>query len=350
MLKRIIIASLLFSPLNSLLFQNSAFAQQVTSKGVNFRKVEDIKQLFELAKKQHKNVFIEAYSPTCHHCEAYIPTFQKAEVGDFYNAKFISYKLDVSQAKVVAFLNKKNIWIAATPTLLFFDADENLLHITPAGDETNSVKGVITFAQTALNPIERTANYKSIYQSGNRQPGFLYNYAYTARMMRDTTDNITAMNEYAKATPENQYEDNINFLILQKIVIDDENPIFKYMMNHLDTFNKKYDPKLVKQTAENIIMFSLYSSRGAKFSEAKRNEMKDNLRKLGIEEKSINGRFAVSDVNFYLEQKQEDKVMNALKSFYEGKNIPTADLEFWCKLFKSRNVSTNLMSLLGTCK
>ncbi len=350
MFKKIMIASMLFSPITGILSSSSAFAQQPTNKGVNFRKVDEIKQLFELAKKQHKNVFIEAFSPTCHHCEAYIPTFQKAEVGDYYNANFISYKLDVSQAKYVAFLNKKNIWIAATPTLLFFDADENLLHITPAGDETNSAKGLITFAQTALNPTERTSNYKNIYQSGNRQPAFLYNYAYTARMMRDTTDNIAAINEYAKQLPESQYGDNINFLILQKIVMDDENPLFKYMMNHLDDYNKKNDPKLVKQTAENIIMFSLYSSRGAKFSEEKRNEMKANLRKLGIEEKSIIGRFAVSDVNFYLEQKQEDKVISTLKSFYDGKNIPSADLDFWCKLFKSRNVSSSLMNVLGTCK
>jgi hypothetical protein len=78
--------------------------------------------------------------------------------------------------------------------------------------------------------------------------------------------------------------------------------------------------------------------------------MKANLRKLGIEEKSIIGRFAVSDVNFYLEQKQEDKVLNTLKSFYDGKTIPTSDLDFWCKLFKSRNCSPSLINYLGTCK
>ncbi|MFC0185356.1 Thioredoxin [Pseudarcicella hirudinis] len=309
------------------------------SRGVDFQKFDDIQKVFDLAKAQNKNVFVEAFSPTCQHCEAYIPTFSKTEVGNYYNSGFISYKLDLTQDKSFRFLNKHHIWIPSTPTMMFFDANENLLHIVPAGDEQNNEQGVILFARNALDPAQRTSSYKASYAAGNREVNFLYNYAFVARMTQDTTENIEAMREYAIKVPESQYSSPGNFLILQKIVMDDENPMFRYMISHLIEFSTKNDPKQVKQAAENIIMFSLYSSRGRKFTEEKRKEMKANLAKLGIDAKSIAGRFVVSDVNYALDQKDEEKAFRYINDFYENKPIPVKEADFWCSLLKSRITS-----------
>ena len=46
----------------------------------------------------------------------------------------------------------------------------------------------------------------------------------------------------------------INFLVLQKVVIDDENPLFKHVVNNLDTYYAKYPKKDVVATVENTVM------------------------------------------------------------------------------------------------
>ena len=45
--------------------------------------------------------------------------------------------------------------------------------------------------------------------------------------MRDTVSNVAAMNAYAKKIPKSQYGNNTSFLVLQKIIMDDENEIFQ---------------------------------------------------------------------------------------------------------------------------
>ena len=140
-----------------------------------------------------------------------------------------------------------------------------------------------------------------------------------SRIVRDTVSNIAAMNEYAKKTPVGNYGNNSNFLVLQKVIMDDENPLFKYMITHLDEFNKKYDKVLVKQTAENILMYSLYSPRGMKYSVAKINTVRANLAKLGVDKKSIDGRIWREESKAYFRENQPAKAMTVLSKLVDAK-------------------------------
>lgn len=302
-----------------LLLALSIFQFSNAQKGTAFLQSGNLRTVFDLAKAQNKPVLLEVYAPTCHVCSAFKPTFENPQVGTFLNQNFVSYKLDITTPEGAAFLNKQGIWIPSTPTLLFFDKNVTLNHITVLGENINTPQVLIEAGNKALNPKLRTSAYKASFQGGNREANFLVEYGFMTRIMRDTLDNITCMNTYAKLTPQNQYANNTNFLVLQKVIMDDENDIFEYMINHLNEYNAKYDKKLVQQTAENIIMYSLYSSRGMRYSSAKIAKVRANLAKLGVDKKSINGRVWREETSAYFREGQPAKAIAVLDSLIDVK-------------------------------
>jgi thiol-disulfide isomerase/thioredoxin len=303
--------------------------------GTAFLQGGNLRTPFDLAMAQNKPVMLEVYAPTCHVCNAFKPTFENAQVGNFINQNFVSYKLDINTPEGAAFLNKQGLWIASTPTLLFFDKNVKLMHISVLGENLNTPQVLIDAATKALNPKQRTTAYKASYQAGNREPNFLIEYGFVSRIVRDTISNIAAMNEYAKKTPVSKYSNNSNFLVLQKIIMDDENPLFKYMMAHLGEFNKKYDKGLVKQTAENILMYSLYSPRGMKYSVAKINTVRENLAKLGVDKKSVDGRVWREESNAYFRENKPAQAIKILESLLDAKSTKES-YKFLSNWVKSR--------------
>jgi thiol-disulfide isomerase/thioredoxin len=304
-----------FFTLLCLTIVSTSFSQ----KGTAFLQTGNLRTVFDFAKAQNKPVFLEVYAPTCHVCNAFKPTFDLVQVGNYYNQNFVSYKLDITTPEGAAFLNKQGLYILSTPTLLFFDKDVKLIHISILGENNNSAQTLIDAGTKALNPTQRTSAYKASFRSGNRETNFLIEYGMISRVMRDTIDNISAMNAYAKKIPTAQYGNNTNFLLLQKVIIDDENAIFKSMMSNLSGLYVKNNKKLVNQTAENIIMYSLYSSRGMRYSTTKINTVRVNLAKLGIDKKSIDGRIWREESKAYFRENQPAKAIAVLSKLIDNK-------------------------------
>ncbi len=302
---------------------------QTPTKGIRFVKTS-LKNAFEIAQKQNKPVFVEIYAIGCPHCENFKKTFDNnAGVGAYYNQKFVSYQVEVNSPEGRALRQKHNIYVVSTPMMTFWDKDENLLHIQPAGDEQNNEPYLKTLADRAIDPTKNTASYKGYFQQGVQEDNFLIEYAYTCRMICDTMQNIAAMNAYANKQEAVGFTSPSNFLILQKVIIDDENPLFKHLMNNLPAYYAKNDPKLVNQTAENIVMYSLYCSRADGYSLEKIAEMKANLKKVGIDDKSIAGRFLLIETKALFKSGQNDKAADVIDSFYKGvKGIDKKDAEF----------------------
>ncbi len=299
----------------SIVIVNLSYAQ----KGTAFLQTGNLRTVFDLAKTQNKPVLLEVYAPTCHVCNAFAPTFNLPQVGNYFNQNFISYKLDITTPEGTAFLNKQGLYILSTPTLLFFDKDVKLMHISILGENNNSANVLIEAGTKALNPAQRTSAYKASFRGGNKEANFLIEYGLISRVVRDTVDNISAMNAYAKKIPKSQYGNNTSFLLLQKVVIDDENEMFKYLMNNLPSFYAKNEKKLVNQTAENIIMYSLYSSRGMKYSTAKINTVRANLAKIGVDKKSIDGRVWREESKAYFRENKPAVAITILRKLIDAK-------------------------------
>jgi hypothetical protein len=317
-----------------ILFSQTVNAQQTKTAphaigGIKFTKIS-LARAFEIAKEQNKPVFVEIYAIGCHHCENFKKFVDSnAGVGKYYNDKFVSYQLEVNSPEGQAFRKKHNIYVLSTPLMSFWSPDETLLHIQTSGDEQNNEPTLKAMADRAIDPTKNSASWKNYFQQGVNDDNFLIEFGYMSRMICDTVSNMAAMKTFADKQASTGFQNPINFLVLQKVVIDDENGIFKHIVNNLDAFYAKYPKKDVISTIENIVMYSLYCSRANDYSLEKIAEMKGNLAKIGIEQKSIAGRFLLLETRAFFKANQPEKAVELIDIFYKGlKSIDKKDGEF----------------------
>lgn len=280
----------------------------IAQKGILF-KTTSVETLFQEARRTGKPVFIEVYSPTCHVCQSFMPTLADNRVGKFYNDKFINTKLDINQPTTKAFIESRQLFVPSLPLFLYFDPQRNLIHFAMSNNSTDEV---IRHGNDALKPQSRSQTMKSRYQQGERSANFLIDYAMYSRVTRDTVANMAAMNEYAKQQAPATYANQTNWLALQKLVLDHENPLFQYMLDHLDTYRKAYGVDETRQVAENILMSSLYSSRGAQFPAAKIIQIRQDLAKIGIDPKAASNRTLLPEVHAYFRAHQTAKAVERM--------------------------------------
>lgn len=79
-------------------------------------------EALDLAKLEGKMVFMDAYATWCGPCKGMSrDVFTNREVGELFNAKFISVKMDMEKGEGPALARKYGV--RAYPTLFFLDAD-----------------------------------------------------------------------------------------------------------------------------------------------------------------------------------------------------------------------------------
>lgn len=304
---------------------NIAFAQ----KGILF-KTASIETLFQEARRTGKPVFVEIYSPTCHVCQSFLPTLADNRVGKFYNDKFINTKLDINQASTKDFVESRHLFVPSLPLFLYFDPQRNLTHFAMSNNSTDEV---IRHGTNALNPQARSQTMKLRYQQGERSANFLIDYAMYSRVTRDTVADIAAMNDYAKLQTPATYANQTNWLALQKLVLDHENLLFQYMLGHLDIYRKAYGVKETQDVAENILMSSLYSSRGAQFPATKIIQIRQDLAKVGIDPKAASNRTLLPEVHAYFRAHQTAKAVERMDNQVNTNQFTAPEYIYITRLF-----------------
>lgn len=301
-------------------------------KGILFR-TSPIGEVFKAAKQAGKPVFVEIYSPTCHVCQSFMPTLENPRVGSFYNGKFISTRLDINDKATQAWIESRRLMVPSLPLFLYFDPSQSLIHFAMSN---NSPEEVIRHGTDALTPSARSLSMKARFEAGQRATGFLIDYGMFARVTRDTATNINVMEEYARQQPASTYAGNTNWLALQKLVMDMDNPLFQYMMGHLAEY-KQYDREQVKNVAENILMSSLYSSRGVNYSSAKVLQVKQQLIQIGIDPKVATNRTLLPEVNAYFHQKQTLKAVARMDSHVTANPFTIPEYIYISRLFNRQS-------------
>lgn len=297
----------------------------------SFKTWEAPEAIFQRAAKEKKPILLEAFLPTCPHCLAYDKTLRSPVIKNYLDKNFLAYQLDLSKRENGLFLRQHKIFIPSTPSFIILSPEGKTWHVEIMGEELNSVPGILKTLQIGTDPKLRDAAKLLRYQQGERQPDLLLSTAFYTRVTMDTTQNIAIVNEYAKAEAPENYGSELNFLLIQKAMLDSENPIFNYFINHLPTYYAKYDSATVKQMAENTLMSSIFASRARKYSPDRIQSIKKDLSALGIPEKQIAMRFIVLEVLIDLDHAEMAKAVTRINNFYEGKPIPEKEKAFWCK-------------------
>jgi tetratricopeptide (TPR) repeat protein len=300
-------------------------------KGIAFQQAP-INTVFKTAQRAQKPVFIEVYSPDCHVCQSFIPTLNDSRVGKSYNGKFVSTKLDISQPATQNWLRQKKYYVPSLPLFLYFSPDGDLVHFAMS---QNAPDEVIRHANNAVTPSVRSESWKQRFQAGEKSPNFLIDLAMYSRVVCDTNTNIAAMEAYAAQQPANSHASQTNWLALQKLVIDMNNPLARSLVSNIGLYKQQYG-KAAVDVAENILMSSLYSSRGLRYSPAQIQQVYAGLTQIGIDPKAASSRTLLPEVNAYFKLGQGNRATERMNS-----HIATHTLSVPEYLYVARHFNRN---------
>jgi len=93
--------------------------------GIQFEK-GTFNAALEKAKKENKYLFVDVYTTWCPPCKYMSETvFTQKSVGDYFNATFVSAKIDAERGEGPAVMRRYRV--EAFPTFLLLDGDGNLV-------------------------------------------------------------------------------------------------------------------------------------------------------------------------------------------------------------------------------
>jgi len=308
-------------------------------KGIQFMKTTNLNVAVNAAKQQNKILFVEAYAPDCHVCSAFKGTFAQPQVGALYNAQFVNFQLDMNNPENFNLLKQMKININVTPTFLFFDPKTmKVVQAKSFGEKENSVINVNSIGQKASNPAEFAQNFAAKFKSGDRNPAFLLNYAQYARIMGDTVTNVKVINEYAKILPTSAYFTQSTLNVLQTVMMNHDNVLFDYYVNHIPAYSRAFDANLVRMIYENVFQIVMTSSQANQLNASGIAKLKDQMKKGGIEPNSIVRRTWMVEAAYLFKVKKANEALKVIQNLLDV--LPNApgpkEYQFLCDFVKGK--------------
>lgn len=303
----------------------------IQAQNPSFKAMDGFDAILARAKKEQKPIFFEVFLPNCSHCIAYDATLKNPKIKQYLDKNVLAYQLDISKRENGLFLRKQKIYIPSTPSFIMLGPDGKTWDVETMGDELNSVDGILGSLRKALDPERRDEAVLRKYQQGMRDFESMLGLANYTRMTLDTVQNIEIVQQVTQALPKDKYETELGFLLIRKVMLDNNNPLFEHFINNLSAYRKSVDSVSIRTAAENTLMSTLFSSRARKFSPERIAGIKSGLKKIGLTDNQIANRCITLEVLIDLDNDQVEAATARIKSFYQGKTIPEKEKEFWCK-------------------
>ena len=224
-------------------FVGNSFAQY--AEGVIFLD-SSWEEVIELAQKEDKLIFLDAYTDWCQPCKAMDrDVFPKKEIGDLINDSFVSVKINMEKGEGLALREKYNI--KAYPTLLFVDANEKQVHRI-AGYQ--NVEQLLSVAKIALDPTKRLHSMKEKFDSGNRDEAFLKKYAKASLKALDGS-HIKIAEAYLETQEKWSSTKNMDFIYT--FLTDTDTKMFDYLIENKARFSEMYGTRKITQKIQGLI-------------------------------------------------------------------------------------------------
>ncbi len=219
-----------------LLFLNNViFAQNTaTTEGEALTFIrENFGEAMQKARTENKLVFIDAYTTWCGPCKMMDKeTFSDDDVAAFFNEKFVNLKLDMEKGdgQTVQLRYK----IAAFPTLLFLNADGEVIHKALGFQDAEQF---LAIGKAALSGDQTFATWATRYNKGEREPKFLKEYA--EKLSEAYDDRRFAVAEEYLATQTDLFSlPNLDFSM--RFTEGVESPRFPFLVTNQKAFEKKF--------------------------------------------------------------------------------------------------------------
>lgn len=324
-------------------------------QGINFI-TGGINSAFEASKRENKILFVEVYLDGCPHCAALAPILGEKKVGDFFNTNFVSIKLEANSLDSRLLQQQKGITYVEFPLFFFFDAKTGqLLHQSAPAEKPNraeAIEEVIKHGKDAVSPTQRTSAYPSRFAKGDREVGFLINYAKYAKAVKDT-DKLWLLNqEIGKLIVlPSDLEGQVGFYIIQRLINDFSNPIAQHFFNNLPKYRAKYPAKEIKEAGESILYYTMYGKRANEIGAEEVAKVRQAFIKLGITPEVAGSRTILKELEAYFRVKATAKATARLNEYRTKAPMVLADYAYLVRYFNEKaSDNTYVPSLLNWVK
>ena len=180
------------------------FTMSLLAQSIQFRE-GSWKEILEIAKKENKLVFVDNYTSWCGPCKKMVSEiFPLKEVGDFYNANFICYKLDCEKGDGVEVA--KTYQIMSFPTYLYVDGNGKLFYRSGAymPAEKFIEEGKIALAE--FSDKRTIEEWEALYAKKKNNASFVK--GYIAKRNRAKLDNADIFDQYVSIEKEKNLMDS----------------------------------------------------------------------------------------------------------------------------------------------
>ncbi len=198
--------------------------------GVNFEALT-FGEALSKAKAENKWVFVDCYTTWCGPCRLMTDSvFSQAKVGDFFNPRFVSVKLDMEKEEGKQF--GKSYGVASYPTFFLIRPDSTLQHkITGAyrADE------FLRLVKEGMEDTETLGSLEEKYRAGERDKAFLYRYLRTLHASNEWSKVPVVTDELLKmATDEEKVSEDYWFIFGDSQLSPADSKAFEYLKGQRD--------------------------------------------------------------------------------------------------------------------
>jgi thiol-disulfide isomerase/thioredoxin len=193
-------------------------------------------QTLAQAKKANKPVFLYAWSMGCGPCRTMArDVFPDPAVGSYYNATFVSYKvnMDKDAGKELA----KQYGIRVLPAYLYFDAQGHLLHRSGGG---KVAAAFIQDGKDAFDPAKAYYQLKARYQAGERGADLLYTFSKADGISQEEELYNQVAAAYFKSQTAKELTSPKNQEYIFAASTEFESPVTQYFLSHRAAFVPRY--------------------------------------------------------------------------------------------------------------
>jgi hypothetical protein len=320
--------------IGTLLF--AVMAHGVLAQGVGFME-GGFAAAQSAAARSNKILFVEVYLNGCPHCAAIAPVLQEKKVGDFYNANFVSLKLEANSNDSKFLQQQKNITYPDFPQFLFFDISGKLIHQASPSEMPSRpqfIEEAIKHGRNALDPKQRSSNYDSRWAAGERNIAFLVNYAKYIKTVKNDARLEEINGQFGQMFKlKTDLEHEIGFYVIKNFMNDAHNPMAKYFLANLKNYQTKFPAKDVQEAVEGITYWSMYGKKSATFKANEIESFKSSMIKVGVPAKDATNRTLLKTLEADFRERQTARATQRLNTQITTSPLVFADYAYFVKYF-----------------